>query len=81
MGKAIRGEPGVHDESLADQNKKIKSATLGIAAGIIANGGPHPGNDLEIALVELAEVAGNTSEEIAAAGEEKRPKFNLKPSV
>ena len=82
MGKSMRGEPDeVDGSSASEQNKKIKSGTLSMAVEIIVGGGPHPGNHLEEAIVDLAEVAGNSPEEVAAAVEEKRPKFNIKPLV
>lgn len=74
----MRGEPnGATKESVADEVKRIKSVTLGIAAGIIAGGGPHPGNHLEEGFVGLAEVAGNSDSEIVAATKEKIFKLRI----
>jgi len=76
MGKSMRGEqPTVSEETVAGQNRRIKTAALNVAAEVIVGGGPHPGNYLEEGLVGLAEVAGNTPEEIAAAVDALRPKF------
>jgi hypothetical protein len=54
-----------------DQTKRVKAATLDVAAGIYARGGPHPGNDLEAALVELAVVTGNSDADLVAAAKTK----------
>ena len=76
MGKSTRGEQSTaSEETVAGQNGRVKTATLNVAAEVIVGGGPHSGNHLEEGLVGLAEVAGNTPEEIAAAVDALRPKF------
>ena len=78
MGKSIRGEPGaVSEEMVAEQNTRIKRVTLLMAAEVCAHGGPHVGNNIEKGIVGLAEVTGNTSEQIATAAKVLGPRFQI----
>jgi len=79
MGKAIRGELGGDSEkTLKDQIEALKSGTSAAAADIIINGGPHPGNTLEQAVVVLAEEL-NTPNEISAAIKAIQPPLKVGP--